>query len=160
MIGRRRYGSATRIPTRKTPALARTDATASVGVAHRERREHDLAVGAVVDAVGAVARLRDDGRERGELEGHGALDDGREMRFTAPRRFGHALWSAEDRSIAPENTGLYKGKTIGEVVEAIEQRMIEEALLKAGGNKARAAEALGLSRQGLLKKIKRLAITR
>ena len=42
---------------------------------------------------------------------------------------------------------------------AIEQRMIEEALLKSGGNKAKAAEALGLSRQGLLKKIKRLAIT-
>lgn len=65
-----------------------------------------------------------------------------------------------EKPIAPENTGHYKGKTIGEVVEAIEQRMIEEALLKAGGNKARAAEALGLSRQGLLKKIKRLAITR
>ena len=58
-----------------------------------------------------------------------------------------------------ENPGHFKGKTIGEVVEAIEHRMIEEALLKAGGNKARAAEALGLSRQGLLKKIKRLAIT-
>ena len=40
-----------------------------------------------------------------------------------------------------------------------DQRMIQEALLKAGGNKARAAEALGLSRQGLLKKIKRMAIT-
>jgi Nif-specific regulatory protein len=63
------------------------------------------------------------------------------------------------KPIGQENAGHYKGKTIGEVVEAIEQRMIEEALLKAGGNKARAAEALGLSRQGLLKKIKRLAIT-
>jgi DNA-binding NtrC family response regulator len=60
---------------------------------------------------------------------------------------------------AQENPTHYNGKTIGEVVEAIEQRMIQEALLKAGGNKARAAEALGLSRQGLLKKIKRLAIT-
>ena len=60
---------------------------------------------------------------------------------------------------AQENPTHYKGKTIGEVVEAIEQRMIQEALLKAGGNKAKAAEALGLSRQGLLKKIKRLAIT-
>lgn len=65
-----------------------------------------------------------------------------------------------DKPIALENSNHYRGKTIGEVVEAIEQRMIEEALLKAGGNKARAAEALGLSRQGLLKKIKRLAITR
>lgn len=65
-----------------------------------------------------------------------------------------------EKPIALENSNHYRGKTIGEVVEAIEQRMIEEALLKAGGNKARAAEALGLSRQGLLKKIKRLAITR
>ena len=65
-----------------------------------------------------------------------------------------------EKPIALENSNHYRGKTIGEVVEAIEQRMIEEALFKAGGNKARAAEALGLSRQGLLKKIKRLAITR
>lgn len=64
-----------------------------------------------------------------------------------------------ERAIGSENRVHYKGKTIGEVVEAIEQRMIEEALLKSGGNKAKAAEALGLSRQGLLKKIKRLAIT-
>ena len=63
------------------------------------------------------------------------------------------------RTTAQENPTHYRGKTIGEVVEAIEQRMIEEALLKSGGNKAKAAEALGLSRQGLLKKIKRLAIT-
>ena len=63
------------------------------------------------------------------------------------------------KPLGQENANYYNGKTIGEVVEAIEQRMIEEALLKAGGNKAKAAEALGLSRQGLLKKIKRLAIT-
>jgi Nif-specific regulatory protein len=64
-----------------------------------------------------------------------------------------------ERPSGPENRVPHKGKTIGEVVEAIEQGMIEEALLKSGGNKAKAAEALGLSRQGLLKKIKRLAIT-
>src|ERR1051325_3090968 len=63
------------------------------------------------------------------------------------------------RTTAQETPTLYRGKTSGEVVEAIEQRMIEEALLKSGGNKAKAAEPLGLSRQGLLKKIKRLAIT-
>ena len=64
------------------------------------------------------------------------------------------------KAISQENTVLHKGKTINEVIEAIEHRMIEEALAKSSGNKAKAAQALGLSRQGLLKKIKRLAITR
>jgi transcriptional regulator with PAS, ATPase and Fis domain len=40
----------------------------------------------------------------------------------------------------------------------IERRMVEEALKKFHGNKQKAAQALGLSRQGLLKKIKRLSI--
>ena len=43
-------------------------------------------------------------------------------------------------------------------VEALERRMIEDALLKSGGNKQKAAQALGLSRQGLIKKLKRLGI--
>ena len=64
------------------------------------------------------------------------------------------------KAISPESTVLHKGKTINEVIEAIEHRMIEEALARTSGNKAKAAQALGLSRQGLLKKIKRLAITR
>jgi DNA-binding NtrC family response regulator len=36
--------------------------------------------------------------------------------------------------------------------------MIEQALLKTGGNKQKAAQALGLSRQWLIKKLKRLGI--
>src|SRR5262249_4414035 len=43
-------------------------------------------------------------------------------------------------------------------VEALERRMIEEALKKSGGNKQKAAQALSLSRQGLIKKLKRLGI--
>jgi DNA-binding NtrC family response regulator len=62
------------------------------------------------------------------------------------------------REIGQENAISYDGKKIDEVVGTIERRMIEQALAKAGGNKAKAAQALGLSRQGLLKKIKRLAI--
>jgi Nif-specific regulatory protein len=62
------------------------------------------------------------------------------------------------REIGQENAISYDGKKIDEVVGNIERRMIEQALAKAGGNKAKAAQALGLSRQGLLKKIKRLAI--
>jgi len=51
------------------------------------------------------------------------------------------------------------GRTINEVVEQIERRMIHEALRKFAGNKQKAAHFLGLSRQGLLKKLKRFGMT-
>jgi len=41
-------------------------------------------------------------------------------------------------------------------IEALERRMIEDALRTSGGNKAQAARLLGLSRQGLLNKLARL----
>ena len=40
----------------------------------------------------------------------------------------------------------------------LERRLIEEALRNSGGNKQKAAQVLGLSRQGLIKKLKRLSI--
>jgi DNA-binding NtrC family response regulator len=49
-------------------------------------------------------------------------------------------------------------QTLGEAVEALERRMIEDALRKCHGNKQKAAQTLGLSRQGLIKKLKRLGI--
>ena len=49
-------------------------------------------------------------------------------------------------------------KSLFTAVEALERRMIDDALKETGGNKQRAAQILGLSRQGLLKKLKRLAI--
>jgi Nif-specific regulatory protein len=52
----------------------------------------------------------------------------------------------------------YDGKTIDEVIEAIERRMIEDALKKHHWNKQKAAQELGLSRQGLAKMLKRLGI--
>ena len=41
-----------------------------------------------------------------------------------------------------------------------ERRFVEVALARAGGNRARAARALGLSRQGLLKTLARLGVER
>ena len=49
-------------------------------------------------------------------------------------------------------------KSLPDAVEALERRMIAEALRESGGNKQKAAHALGLSRQGLIKKLKRLGI--
>jgi DNA-binding NtrC family response regulator len=37
--------------------------------------------------------------------------------------------------------------------------MIEEALGESGGNKQKAAQVLGLSRQGLIKKLKKLGVS-
>lgn len=47
------------------------------------------------------------------------------------------------------------GSTIPEAVERLERSMIREALARHGGNRTRAAAALGITRQGLLKKLKR-----
>ncbi|HEX6437035.1 MAG TPA: sigma 54-interacting transcriptional regulator, partial [Candidatus Binatia bacterium] len=49
-------------------------------------------------------------------------------------------------------------KSLPDAVEALERRMIAEALRESGGNKQKAAQFLGLSRQGLIKKLKRLEI--
>jgi len=61
--------------------------------------------------------------------------------------------------VTQEKNLSYDGKTIDEVVDGIERRMIQDALKKYHWNKQKAAQELGLSRQGLVKKLKRLAIT-
>ena len=62
--------------------------------------------------------------------------------------------SAAPRPIAAraESQSLYAA------VEALERQMIQEALIASGGNKLKAAQALGLSRQGLFKKLKKLGV--
>ncbi|HEX2570480.1 MAG TPA: sigma-54 dependent transcriptional regulator [Polyangia bacterium] len=49
--------------------------------------------------------------------------------------------------------------TLQEKVEALERREIAAALTRHGGNRSRTAEALGLSRQGLLKKMERYGLS-
>jgi DNA-binding NtrC family response regulator len=50
------------------------------------------------------------------------------------------------------------GSSLPAAIEVLERRLIEEALRASGGNKQKAAQGLGLSRQGLIKKLKRLGI--
>ena len=50
------------------------------------------------------------------------------------------------------------GKSIDEVVDDIERRMVDDALKKYHWNKQKAAQQLGLSRQRLAKKMRRLGI--
>jgi len=49
-------------------------------------------------------------------------------------------------------------KFLKDTVQEIEIKMINDALDKTGGNKQKASEILGLSRQGLIKKIKRYGL--
>jgi len=49
-------------------------------------------------------------------------------------------------------------ETLPERVQRLERRMIGDALKRFDGNRTRAANALGITRQGLLKKLKRLGI--
>ena len=48
------------------------------------------------------------------------------------------------------------GGTLGEARASFERRFVRDALARAGGQRLRAARALGISRQGLAKLIKRL----
>ena len=50
-------------------------------------------------------------------------------------------------------------KSLFDAVDALERRMIEEALRDTAGNKLKAAQRLGVSRQGLLKKLKKLGLS-
>jgi Nif-specific regulatory protein len=58
-----------------------------------------------------------------------------------------------------EETAAQSFRSLPVAVEALERRMIEEALRESGGNKQKAAQLLGLSRQGLIKKLKRLGVS-
>jgi transcriptional regulator with PAS, ATPase and Fis domain len=52
-----------------------------------------------------------------------------------------------------------KPGSLQEKIEALEKTEIRAALERSGNNKTRAAEALGLSRQGLLKKLERYRVS-
>jgi Nif-specific regulatory protein len=51
-----------------------------------------------------------------------------------------------------------KSGTLQEVIEGIEKQLVSETLQKTGGNRSRASSLLGITRQGLLNKIKRYRI--
>jgi len=69
--------------------------------------------------------------------------------------------SASVQSFQPKEDPAPKSPTsrsLPDAVERLERRLIEEALRNSGGNKQKAAQTLGLSRQGLIKKLKRLRV--
>ena len=48
---------------------------------------------------------------------------------------------------------VVSGQTLPEAVESLERQMIAEGLRQSKGNKTRAAEALGISRRNLIRKV-------
>ncbi|MCP3143787.1 sigma-54-dependent transcriptional regulator [Pyxidicoccus xibeiensis] len=119
------------------------------------------------------AHLCPDGRARllsdaaaEALAAHAWPGNLRELRHEMQRA---TVLAGERREIQPEDlsfTGSERPRasapgatTLAQKVEALERREIEEALKRCGGNRTHTAEALGLSRQGLLKKLERFGLT-
>ncbi|MBZ4422414.1 sigma-54 dependent transcriptional regulator [Myxococcus sp. RHSTA-1-4] len=119
------------------------------------------------------AHLCPDGRARllsdaaaEALAAHAWPGNLRELRHEMQRA---TVLAGERREIQPEDlsfTGSERPRasapgatTLARKVEALERREIEEALKRCGGNRTHTAEALGLSRQGLLKKLERFGLT-
>lgn len=119
------------------------------------------------------AHLCPDGRARllsdaaaEALAAHGWSGNLRELKHEMQRA---TVLAGERREIQPEDlsfTGSERPRasapgatTLAQKVEALERREIEEALKRCGNNRTHTAEALGLSRQGLLKKLERFGLT-
>jgi len=60
----------------------------------------------------------------------------------------------------PTLTVSARSKSLRDVAAEVERSAVAEALSRYGGNRTRAARSLGLSRQGLTKKMKRLGLSR
>jgi transcriptional regulator with PAS, ATPase and Fis domain len=59
---------------------------------------------------------------------------------------------------APFAEAVAEGAGLHAETRALEERRLKETLRRTHGNKTQAARALGLSRQGLLKKLRRLGL--
>ena len=62
-----------------------------------------------------------------------------------------------DQEVAEQNS---VARSLPAAIERFERKLIEQALRDCGGTKLRAAKQLGLSRQGLIKKLKRYGMTK
>jgi DNA-binding NtrC family response regulator len=65
-----------------------------------------------------------------------------------------------DREVAAAAAGAnpQTAKLLHAALEELERQMIQKALAASGGNKLKAAQSLGLSRQGLFKKLKKFGL--
>ena len=96
------------------------------------------------------------------LQGHRWPGNLRELRHEMQRA---TVLSGARRLVEPEDlsfSGAEKAPVVAgslaAKIEALERREIEQAMQQHGGNRTHAADALGLSRQGLLKKLERFGL--
>jgi len=67
-------------------------------------------------------------------------------------------WHWPEVAVRESGAGAARAHGLHAETRALEERRLREALERAHGNKSRAARLLGLSRQGLLKKLRRYAL--
>jgi DNA-binding NtrC family response regulator len=65
----------------------------------------------------------------------------------------------DNRATVPMSSALLTGSSLKAAVEELEQQMLQQALVASGYIKMLSARRGGLSRQGLIKKLKRYSIT-
>ena len=61
-------------------------------------------------------------------------------------------------AVGATSSAAAHGRSLARAVEALERRLIGEALAACEGNQVHTARALGLSRQGLIKKLERYGL--
>jgi DNA-binding NtrC family response regulator len=72
--------------------------------------------------------------------------------------FARRPWPGNIGQLQAEVRRLATGETLRQAVASLEKKMVEDALEAAHQNQSHAAKALGLSRQGLLNKMRRYAL--
>jgi DNA-binding NtrC family response regulator len=112
--------------------------------------------------VGRTVPLRIEGEVAQALRQHSWPGNLRELRH-AMRRAAVMAGPGAELSVAhlglrPNASGGSEEGSLAEAVAGLERRMVVNALAAEGGNRSRAAQRLGLSRQGLLNKIGRYDI--
>lgn len=122
---------------------------------------HFLNMSANLCIDGRPRRLSQDALQA--LQGHQWPGNLRELRHEMQRASimagAREELTPDDFHIIPQRpTTQDEGLTLAEKVEALERREIEAALITHKSNRTHAAKALGLSRQGLLKKMNRYGL--
>jgi DNA-binding NtrC family response regulator len=109
------------------------------------------------------ARIIFIGDEGADVESSGLASFARSLgpNETAPAsRAADAAFSVPALAEAAEriHAAVARGVTLGAALDAVEKEVISRALSGAAGNRSEAARRLGISRPGLLKKMKRLGL--
>ena len=127
-------------------------------LAQRERQDKTLSSAAYEmlmkhDWPGNVRELENEIERVWVLSGDDALIGSEHLSPSLGRRKIRAESSTVETASAGPAPIEIDGRTLPEAVESLERRMISEGLERTGGNKTKTAEALGISRRNLIRKV-------